>query len=124
MVYTSPLSPWFDRIKKILHVDDPTINHMTWLLVPMHGDEVTDEEANLLFKNIRSYLFNDRLHPDIDIIRHKLHTISHDERLVLLYALRYIALKGAGQNRYWPAINYCLTRKLNFKHFRSLLPQN
>jgi len=102
MASISPLTPWVDRIKKILNFDERAASSVGWLLIPVDGDEVSDEEAQVLFEALRSHLFNGRSRPDLSTIKGKLHALSPDERIVLLYALRYIALKGAGQNRYWP----------------------
>ena len=102
MINDPALIPWISRIKKNLHFDGDVAPPASWLLVPVDGNELTDQEADELLKSLRVYLFHGRSRPDIPTIQRRIRRMTPDERLVLLYTLRYIALQGAGQNRYWP----------------------
>ena len=117
MINDPALIPWISRIKKNLHFDGDVAPPASWLLVPVDGNELTDQEADELLKSLRVYLFHGRSRPDIPTIQRRIRRMTPDERLVLLYTLRYIALQGAGQNRYWP-----LCHTLLFEQKIDLIP--
>jgi len=99
----SPLQDWVRRIYTILGISDLDEVPVPWFLVPAEDQrELIDNDAQLLFAALRKRLFGGQSCPTVSRIKNNLYSLEDAERVVLLYALRYIALRGAGQNRYWP----------------------
>jgi len=98
-----PLQDWIRRIYTILGISNLDEVPAPWFLVPAEDQrELTDNDAQLLFAALRGRLFEGQLYSTVGCIKNNLYSLEDAERVVLLYALRYIALRGAGQNRYWP----------------------
>lgn len=97
----SPLEPWIQRIKTILHFHawQPPTN--PWLLIPFEHDELSEHETVQLFKALRNFLFRHRGGTDLQKLITSLRSLTADERLVFLYTLRVVATNGASNNRYW-----------------------
>ncbi len=97
------LQDWTQRIYTILGVSRLDDVPSPWFLVPAEDQhELSDREAMLLFGALRARLYAGQSRPTIRLIKESLYSFSDEECVVLLYALRHIALRGAGQNRYWP----------------------
>src|SRR5215213_6183607 len=105
LVYTSEpsLQDWVRRIYTILGISKLENVPSPWFLVPAEDQyELSDSEAQLLFGALRARLFAGQSRPTVGRIKQNLYRLADEEQVVLLYALRHIALRGAGQNRYWP----------------------
>ncbi|WP_287045292.1 hypothetical protein [Herpetosiphon sp.] len=94
-------SSWIERIKQLLGYTNHQPPTIPWLLVPIGDAELTDAEINQLFMTLRQYLLPSRLQSPLTQIRARLARFTHEDRLVFLYALRLVALRGGGLNRYW-----------------------
>lgn len=97
------MQDWVKRIYIILGISKLEDVSSPWFLVPAEDQqELSDSEAQGLFGVLRAHLFAGQSRPTVSRIKHSLYSLGDQERVVLLYALRHIALRGAGQNRYWP----------------------
>ena len=107
-----PLARWIQRIWTALEISSLDNLPSPWFLLPGEGQqELTEDEASELLVALRRRLFDHPMHPTVVGIKHNLDNLSDEERIVLLYVMRYIALKGAGQNRYWPVFHEVLLDK-------------